>query len=108
MNLGNGEQERNASSRQWQVAPDSEIFLTHWNNEEETVLYHLGSGDTYLLNDLARRVILILQETPASAIDICDRIGFCLGVISQQEKIKLLENLLTDLLKVDVVRFQYR
>jgi len=108
MGLEGREIEQPSPQRYWQISPDTELFLAHWDNEEEAVVYQPGSGDTYLINDIARRVIIILQESSASAVDIYDRIGASFGALPRQEIIAQLENLLSGLLKVGLVRFHYR
>lgn len=61
----------------WRVVAGVELQSRSWG--DETVAYHVGSGDTHLMNSAAVSALRILQDTPANIAQlveaVCARTG---------------------------------
>lgn len=55
---------------QWIVNGPESFHWAVWDDEEDAVLFHQGSGDTLLVNPLAELILRELQKNPKSKADI--------------------------------------
>lgn len=57
----------------WRVPPAAILHWREW--DREFVVYHEQSGDTHRLNEVGARVLKLLVEAPATAVDLLARIA---------------------------------
>lgn len=52
----------------WRLALGFDILVKSWG--EQAVVYHCGSGDTYLLDGLTTQVLSQLRQAPATTAEL--------------------------------------
>ena len=59
----------------YEVPIDVGLLWKSWDDGTECVVFHSGSGQTHLLDELAAWVVKLLQNQSLSAATISERIG---------------------------------
>lgn len=62
----------------WRTVREFELHWRAWGNEY--VVYHGGSGDTHLLDEIGARALQCLQKEEATPIQLCRRLAAAAGL----------------------------
>lgn len=71
--------------------------------EGQSVVFHIPSADTHLLNPTAARVLQRLQSHPASSTALAEELALANGLEPDQELLEYMERLLTNLHELSLI-----
>jgi len=77
----------------WLGDPTIEVRWRTWG--DETIIYNCNSGDTHLLNRISAEALKILQENPADAETLTQKIAFRYELQNNQELLQHMKELLS-------------
>lgn len=58
----------------WFVNRSNKLLLASWRNEDNAVVYQVGSGDSHCISELGMSVLEILQEGAFSEVAILEHL----------------------------------
>ena len=80
-------------------------FPLHWQSwDDEFVVYNSGSGDTHLLDPVAAEALQNLEQESADLSELVDRVAASLEIEPDSEFSAYLEQLLSDLHKLELIQ----
>ena len=79
----------------WVASPESALLWRSWD-DEQWVIYHVASGDTHLLNQVAAQALRSLQEHPSNVSELTERVAAALDSVADEAFAKELERLLAE------------
>ncbi len=63
----------------WRVISGHPLVWRSWDDDEH-VVYHTGTGDTHLLNDVAAEILVCLEVEALTCEELARRCGAAFGV----------------------------
>ena len=53
---------------QWKLNPEFQLCWKEWDNQ--LIIYHTGSGDTHLFNQLGYHILKLLKTKPMTTVEL--------------------------------------
>lgn len=79
----------------WTACRGSALLWRSWDNQQ-SIVYHVESGDTHLLNHVAAQALRLLQDAPSNVSELAERVTAALGGVADETFMQHLGRLLAE------------